>query len=172
MEMYGYQFIRESDLAHHGIKGQKWGVRRFQTASGSLTSEGKRRYSRMFSNKDTYERIKSIRKSDRYDNMSRRQKASLDKAEAYWKARAEGKKPTEKRGIIKRQSDRYRSYSTKARIGQQAAAQTLSALSTTRIRSGLYGPTKTHGQNATSVVLNTASTVLVDEILNKAFGHF
>ncbi len=27
-------------LAHHGIKGQKWGVRRFQNPDGSLTQEG------------------------------------------------------------------------------------------------------------------------------------
>lgn len=31
-------------LAHHGIKGQKWGVRRFQNSDGSLTSAGKKRY--------------------------------------------------------------------------------------------------------------------------------
>lgn len=31
-------------LAHHGIKGQKWGVRRFQYEDGSLTSAGKKRY--------------------------------------------------------------------------------------------------------------------------------
>lgn len=43
MELYGYDFIRESDLAHHGIKGQKWGVRRFQNANGTLTPEGKKR---------------------------------------------------------------------------------------------------------------------------------
>lgn len=31
-------------LAHHGIKGQKWGVRRYQNPDGSYTDEGKRRY--------------------------------------------------------------------------------------------------------------------------------
>ena len=30
-------------LAHHGIKGQKWGVRRFQNKDGSLTAAGKNR---------------------------------------------------------------------------------------------------------------------------------
>ena len=30
-------------LAHHGIKGQRWGVRRFQNPDGSLTEKGKRR---------------------------------------------------------------------------------------------------------------------------------
>lgn len=32
-------------LAHHGIKGMKWGVRRFQNRDGSLTTAGKTRYS-------------------------------------------------------------------------------------------------------------------------------
>lgn len=32
-------------LYHHGIKGQRWGVRRYQNADGSLTSAGKKRYS-------------------------------------------------------------------------------------------------------------------------------
>lgn len=31
-------------LAHHGIKGQKWGIRRFQNLDGSLTPRGKKRY--------------------------------------------------------------------------------------------------------------------------------
>ena len=32
-------------MQHHGIKGQKWGVRRFQNADGSLTTAGKQRAS-------------------------------------------------------------------------------------------------------------------------------
>lgn len=32
-----------SYLAHHGIKGQKWGIRRFQNPDGSLTAEGRKR---------------------------------------------------------------------------------------------------------------------------------
>ena len=31
-------------LAHHQIKGGKWGVRRYQNYDGSLTEEGRRRY--------------------------------------------------------------------------------------------------------------------------------
>lgn len=36
--------IYEDCLAHHGIKGQKWGVRRFQNPDGSLTPAGRERY--------------------------------------------------------------------------------------------------------------------------------
>ena len=33
-----------NDLRHHGIKGMKWGVRRYQNKDGSLTPAGKKRY--------------------------------------------------------------------------------------------------------------------------------
>lgn len=32
------------ELYHHGIKGQRWGVRRYQNEDGTLTAEGKARY--------------------------------------------------------------------------------------------------------------------------------
>lgn len=31
-------------LVHHGIKGQRWGVRRYQNSDGTWTDEGKKRY--------------------------------------------------------------------------------------------------------------------------------
>lgn len=37
--------IINGELYHHGVKGQKWGVRRFQNKDGSLTPEGKFHYS-------------------------------------------------------------------------------------------------------------------------------
>lgn len=33
-----------NELYHHGIKGQRWGVRRYQNPDGSLTAMGKKRY--------------------------------------------------------------------------------------------------------------------------------
>lgn len=34
----------DSDLYHHGIKGQRWGVRRYQNYDGSYTKKGLKRY--------------------------------------------------------------------------------------------------------------------------------
>lgn len=35
-----------NDVYHHGIEGQKWGIRRYQNPDGTLTNEGRARYTK------------------------------------------------------------------------------------------------------------------------------
>lgn len=44
MNIYYESSVTDPGLEHHGIKGMKWGIRRFQNPDGSLTEAGKRRY--------------------------------------------------------------------------------------------------------------------------------
>lgn len=47
MSRYNYKILcvdGSTALCHHGIKGMKWGIRRYQNADGSLTPEGRDRY--------------------------------------------------------------------------------------------------------------------------------
>lgn len=43
-------YLETRELYHHGIKGQKWGVRRYQYEDGTLTAEGRKRYGKGLSN--------------------------------------------------------------------------------------------------------------------------
>lgn len=43
--MWSYNYTYPNELYHHGIKGQKWGIRRYQNKDGSLTAAGRKRYS-------------------------------------------------------------------------------------------------------------------------------
>lgn len=58
--------VRYDELYHHGIKGQRWGVRRFQNKDGSLTKAGKKRVSKQYKkesskgDKDLAKRYSSI----------------------------------------------------------------------------------------------------------------
>lgn len=58
-------------LAHFGIKGQQWGVRRFQNEDGTLTEEGKRRYLKNFEDAE--------READQTIERAKKQLADIDK---------------------------------------------------------------------------------------------
>lgn len=93
------------ELYHHGIKGMKWGVRRFQNKDGSLTNAGGKRY-----NGSDYKPRKSIgEKISAYRTASKRKKnlakareaaAAKRKAEAEAKAAAEQRKKDVEAGKI------------------------------------------------------------------------
>jgi uncharacterized protein YdiU (UPF0061 family) len=78
--------MEPNELMHHGIKGQKWHVRRFQNKDGSLTVAGKKRYS-TGSDGDAKTKFK-----DMVDKYKAKRAASKAKKEEARKA-AEAAKP-------------------------------------------------------------------------------
>lgn len=59
--------MHQTELYHHGIKGQKWGIRRYQNPDGTLTAEGKARlekYRTRETNRISKEMIKNTKKRE------------------------------------------------------------------------------------------------------------
>lgn len=82
-----WQYIDYSpELYHHGILGQKWGIRRFQNSDGTLTEAGRKRY-RVDSKGNLVEKTKAERKAD-----AKAEKAA--KAEQHRQNRLEREKET------------------------------------------------------------------------------
>ena len=71
-----YVECQYNSIYHHGIKGQHWGVRRFQNEDGSLTPAGQKRY-RVEYNKWTGETKVVDRTGKKMDSGDRRAFESL-----------------------------------------------------------------------------------------------
>lgn len=74
--------MNRKELYHHGIKGMKWGVRRYQNADGSLTPAGESRYKR---GKRLSPELAEVREK-KYQALKKRYKSQIEKYydEAYF----------------------------------------------------------------------------------------
>lgn len=68
-------------LEHYGVKGMKWGVRRYQKRDGSLTRSGK---------KEIYKQLKSVNIAKKYKAMRDAQRAHSDNIEKIYLGKPEG----------------------------------------------------------------------------------
>lgn len=85
-------------LCHHGVKGQKWGERKYQYKDGSLTPEGRRRYGVLGSTKayikqrrknvsKFYKESKNLGDDKTRGEMTEKERAIYDKAQSNYKRR-------------------------------------------------------------------------------------
>lgn len=78
-------FENEEELYHHGIKGQRWGIRRYQNKDGSLTPAGKKRYMNDARWRAKYEAQKQreYKKEESTAERRKRLRSSTDANELY-----------------------------------------------------------------------------------------
>lgn len=77
--------LRDDELYHHGIKGQRWGIRRFQNEDGSLTAAGRERYEKLSSSEIGKLEKRKAKLSARYDKA--KEKGNTKKMESFKNAK-------------------------------------------------------------------------------------
>lgn len=122
------------ELYHHGIKGQKWGVRRFQNEDGSLTPAGVKRY-----------------QTDAYGNMTKKGAANYYK-DIYNEAKSMGyrgqgvhdyvRQHFNNEGEYQAFVDNYRKYKGKKALTGVAAGAAGLAITGAAVGAGAYGAAK------------------------------
>lgn len=69
------EYYVNGQLFHHGVKGQKWGVRRYRNEDGTLTAAGKKHYGKMSDDKlqkTLYKQVKDARQEQHNGNWASR----------------------------------------------------------------------------------------------------
>lgn len=82
--------INKDELQHHGIKGMRWGIRRYQNKDGSLTPAGTKRYNKEVAKLKKEEA--KLKQEQKVASNSKKVKAKFDKLEARKKALEDKKK--------------------------------------------------------------------------------
>lgn len=69
MEVNDYELCSNKNnyLSHHGVLGQKWGIRRYQNPDGTLTAEGRKRLEKDFKKKSNNDSFAAYRRSKDLD---------------------------------------------------------------------------------------------------------
>ena len=70
--------LSSDELQHHGVKGQRWGVRRYQNPDGSLTADGKAHYNKTYS-KDVNRLKKKEKRYNKLNLKSNKRQMKADK---------------------------------------------------------------------------------------------
>lgn len=112
-------------LVHHGVKGQQWGVRRYQNADGSLTLAGRARYGIKARNKSP-EQVRAIITRD-LKKKKIKMEAKMAKQDKKMKAKAERQEAQEREKQLKEEQLRKAEHDRKMRTTSGAASEAVNS---------------------------------------------
>lgn len=107
-------------LVHTGVKGMKWGIRRYQNKDGTLTPAGKKRYKRELEKvKQAEKTLKNKQKTKaKFDDLEQRKKAIKEQEKAMKEKPKVEKSSKKKKNVAEMSDDELRQVVTRLRLEQ------------------------------------------------------
>lgn len=175
-KLSNYIISPDGELYHYGIKGQKWGVRRYQNADGTLTAAGRKRQERQERRKEygyvsgTLKVSRDLtRKTDRKQSVSdkgeeikRNMKEAADRIDFYGGKRAA-------KDAVKREADYVKSQN-RGRAFIKSAISGAAGLATVGVGTAMEAaPLVLAGMSggAIGIAVATGMTVAANRYVNK-----
>lgn len=150
------------ELWHWGIKGMRWGIRRYQNKDGSLTPQGKKRYNAEMSKLKAEEKIiknrqKTQAKIDKLDSK-RKEINNLKKGKSSSTSNKSGSKPKGK--SIKDMSDaELQAFIDRTNL-EKSYKQAMSSLNEKKVSKGKKFVMDVLEQSGKNIATQTATYVL------------
>lgn len=136
--------MQNDRLVHYGIKGMKWGIRRYQNEDGTLTEAGKRRQEKQEENKQ--------RKQERYAAQVAKRRSDTSGSRVYQKNMTISERNRYAKGRVKITGSKAKAGVTEtAGLISTTAGRTLKAIMGTAISSvgtGALAATTASGMSA------------------------
>lgn len=171
---------KEFELKHHGVKGMKWGVRRYQNKDGSLTPAGKKRYGDSPEGQARAEKAAKNAKTAKRVAAALVMTATAAAAVAYYRKNPEGVKSVlskvgnytiDRGGKAYKAGKNYVNDAVKAAPGKakQYAKEAFNSAKA-GVKEGIKNAPKQAAKKATEAVITGATMMAVKRMLDSTVG--
>lgn len=159
--------LEGDELTHWGIKGQKWGERKYQYKDGSLTPAGRKRYGDA---PDFVKKNKVSRKvqKQRAKNLEKARQAKAEKKKAEEEAKRKEEEALKKKEQLLKSVDAKELYKNKDLLTNQEIQDRLTRIDLENRLNSKIEPTKTGMEKATEYLDKTTKLVTAGSNLYKS----